>query len=142
MKACERILPERRSPEGLVPQVKARHGVQADVFVSAAGTFHAAVDGLPPEAAQAAHGARPLGDVVFEQVDPRVAVLPQVGAGHVAGARCLLVVVGDRVVHVGVGVGELFKGLAFWRTRQVGSEAAERRRSQPDWSPPPLNGFP
>lgn len=113
------------SPERFVPQVKAGHGVQTHVLLSTAGTLHAAVDGFPPLAAQAAERARPLGDVMFEQVDPGVALLPQVSRGHVRHARCLLIVVGHHVVHVGVGVCELLKRLASCRTTQVSPEVAE-----------------
>lgn len=63
---------------------------------------------------------------MFEQVDPGVAVLSQVGGGDVRHARCLLIVVGDHVVHVGFGVCELFKRSAFCRTTQVVSEERER----------------
>lgn len=62
---------------------------------------------------------------MFEQVDPGVAVLSQVGGGHVRHARRLLIVVGDHVIHVGFGVCELFKRLAFCRTTQVVSEVSE-----------------
>lgn len=113
------------SPERFVPQVKAGHGVQAHVFLSSAGTLQTAVDGFPPLAAQAAERAGPFGDAMFEQVDPGVALLPQVGRGHVCHAGCLLIVVSHHVVHVGVGVCELLKCLASCRTTQVSSEAAE-----------------
>lgn len=99
-----------------MPQVKAGHGVQTHVFLSAAGTLHTAVDGLPALAAQAAERARPFGDIVFEQVDPAVGLLPQVGRGHVGHARRLLIVVGHHVVHVGVRVRELLEGLASCTT--------------------------
>lgn len=69
---------------------------------------------------------------MFEQVDPGVAVLSQVGGGHVRHARCLLVVVGDHVVHVAFGVSELIKRSAFCRTTQVVSEAAESSGKQSD----------
>lgn len=124
-----------------MPQVEAGHGVQTHVLVSAAGTLHTAVDGLAPLAAQAAERARPFGDVVFEQVDPGVALLPQVGRGHVGHAGCLLVVVGHRVVHVGVGVCELLKRLAPCRkTPSIrGGRAPEQSRTG---VAPPLKGFP
>lgn len=113
------------SPERFVPQVKAGNRVQTHVLLSSAGTLQTAVDGLPALAAQATQAAGPFGDVVFEQVDPGVALLPQVGRGHVRHAGCLLAVVGHHVVHVGVGVCELLKRLASCRTTQVSSEAAE-----------------
>lgn len=75
------------SPERFVPQVKTRHGVQAYVFLPTTRTLHAAVDGLPLLVAQAAERAGPFWNVVFEQVDPGVAVLSQVGGGHVRHAR-------------------------------------------------------
>lgn len=87
--------------------------MQADVFVAAAGTLQAAVDGFPPLVAHTAERTWPFGNVVFEEVDPSVRGLPQVGSGHVRHAGGLLVVVGDHVVHKGVGVGELLKRLVF-----------------------------
>lgn len=109
----------KRSPERLVPQVKAGHGVQAHVFVSPAGTLQAAVDGFPPLAAQAAERARPFGDVVFEQVDAGVALLPQLGRGRVRQARRLLVVVGHHLVQAGVGGGGLLQGGASCGPRRL-----------------------
>lgn len=105
--------------------------MQTHVFLSSAGTLHAAVNGLPPLAAQAAERARPFGDVVFEQVDPGVALLPQVGRGQVRHAGCLLVVLVHHLVHVGVRVCELLKRLAPCGT-QVSSEAAQFQK-EPDW---------
>lgn len=96
-----------------MPQVEARHHVQSDVFVAAAGTLQTAVDGFPPLVAHAAERTRPFRNVVFEEIDPSVRGLPQVGSGHVRHAGGLLVVVGDHVVHKGVAVGELLKRLVF-----------------------------
>lgn len=111
------------SPERFVPQVKAGHGMQTHVFLSSTGTLDAAIDGLPPLAAKTAEWAWPFGDVVFEQVDPGVTVLPQVGGGHVRHAGCLLVVLVHHVVHGGVWVCELLKRLANCGT-QVSSKAS------------------
>lgn len=109
-----------------MPEVETGHDVEPDVFLAPGGALQTAVDGLPPLVAHAAESAGPLGDVVFEQVDPRVGAVPQVGGGHVRHAGGLLVVVGDHVVHVRVGVGELLECLVFCsvaRTRGKGRHA-------------------
>lgn len=83
--------------------------MQPDVFLAPGRALQTAVNGFPPLAAHAAERAGPLGDVVFEEVDPCVGAFSQVGGGHVRHAGGFLVVVGDHVVHVGVGVGELLE---------------------------------
>jgi len=108
-----------------VPEVETGHDVQPDVFLGPRRAFQTPVNGVPPLGAHAAEHAGPLGDVVFEEVDPRVGALPQVGGGHVRHAGGLLVVVGDHVVHVRVGVGELFERLVFCST--------ERKKKNMQW---------
>lgn len=96
-----------------MPEVEARHHVQPDVFLASCRALQTAVNRLPPLVAHAAERTGTFGDVVFEEVDPSVGGLPQVGGGHVRHAGGLLVVVGNHVVHVGVGVCELLKRLVF-----------------------------
>ena len=106
-----------------MPEVEAGHHVQPDVFQPPGRALQTAVNSFPPLVAHAAERAGPFGDVVFEQVDPCVRALPQVGGGHVRHARCLLVVVGHHVVHVGVGVGELLERLVIWAKQKGKSNA-------------------
>lgn len=88
--------------------------MQPDIFLAPGGALQAAVNSLPPLVAHAAEGAGPLGDVMFEEVDPSVGAFSQVGGGYVRHAGGFLVVVGDHVVHVGVGVRELLKCSVFY----------------------------
>lgn len=92
-----------------MPEVETGHHVQADIFLASGWALQTAVDSFPPLVAHAAQRTGALGDVVFEEVGPRVAAFPQVGSGHVRHAGRFLVVVGHHVVHVGVGVGELLE---------------------------------
>lgn len=101
------------SPQRFVPEVETGHHVQPDVFLAPGRALQTSVNSFPPLVAHAAERAGPLGDVVFEQVNPRVGALSQVGRGHVRHAGCFLVVVGDHVVHVGVRVGELLECLVI-----------------------------
>lgn len=87
--------------------------MQADIFLAPGRALQTAVNRFPPLVAHAAERTQTLGDVVFEEVDPCVGGLSQVGSGHVRHAGGLLVVVGDHVVHVGVGVSELLKRPVF-----------------------------
>lgn len=88
--------------------------MQPDIFLPSTSALQAAIDGLPPLGPHATERTGALGDVVFEEVDPRVGAVPQVGRGHVRHAGRLLVVVGHHVVHVGVGVGELLERPVIW----------------------------
>lgn len=108
------------SAQCFVPEVETRDGVQTDVFVSAGRAVQTPVDRLPSLAAHAAERAGTLGDVVFEEVDPRVRRLPQVGGGHVRHAGGLLVVFGDHIVHVGVQ--DLLEPVFCGQSEQGGSE--------------------
>lgn len=92
-----------------MPEVEARHHVQPYVFVARGGALQAAVHGLAALVAHATQHTGALGDVVVEEVDPRVGAFPQVGGGHVRHAGGFLVVVGHHVIHVGVRVGELLE---------------------------------
>lgn len=93
------------SAQRFVPEVETRDGVQTDVFVSPGRAVQTPVDRFPSLAACAAERAGTLGDVVFEEVDPRVGRLPQVGGGHVRQAGGLLVV----FVPIGVRVQDLLQ---------------------------------
>lgn len=115
--------------------------------MAAAGTLQAAVDGFPPLVAHATERARPFGNVVFEEVDPSVRGLPQVGSGHVRRAGGLLVVVGDHVVHKGVRVCELLKRLVFCTRKpnkhsQNDDEEEEFEEVEEAAVVPALKGFP
>lgn len=97
-----------------MPEVKTGHHVQADIFLPPGRALQAAVNSLPPLVAHAAERTGPLGDVVLEEVDPCVGAFSQVGGGHIRHAGGFLVVVGNHVIHVGVGVGELLKRSALY----------------------------
>lgn len=84
--------------------------MQPDVFLAPRGALQTAVNSFPRLVAHAAQRAGTFRDVVFEEVDPRVGAVSQVGGGHVRHAGSLLVVVSRHVVHVGVGVRERLKG--------------------------------
>lgn len=92
-----------------MPEIKAGHHVEPDVFLTPRCALQTSVNGFPPLAAHATQRTGTFWDVMFEEVDSRVGALSQVGGGHVCHAGSLLVVVGHHVVHVGVGVGELLK---------------------------------
>lgn len=97
------------STQCFVPEIETRHHMQPDIFLAPSRALQTAVDRLSLLVAHAAQCTRPLGDVVFEEVGTCVGALPQVGRGHVRHAGGFLVVVGDHVVHVRVGVGELLE---------------------------------
>lgn len=92
-----------------MPKVKTGHHVQPDVFLGAGGALQTAVNRLPLLVAHAAQRAGPFGDVVLEEVHPRVRAFPQVGRGHIRHAGGFFIVVGHHVVHVGVRVRELLE---------------------------------
>lgn len=119
------------SPQSFVPKIKTGHNVQPDVFLAPRGALQTTVNSFPFLVAHAAQRAGTFGDVVFEEVDPRVGAFSQVGGGHVRHAGSLLVVVSRHVVHVGVGVRERLEcpvvctGLGMsnmTKTKQSGSQ--------------------
>ena len=90
----------------LVPEVEAGHHVEPHILLPAGGALQAAVHCLPALAAHATQGAGPLGDVVVQEVDACVRALTQVPRGEVRHAGGLFVVVGRRIVHVRLWVGQ------------------------------------